>query len=286
MEAPEGEGWTRDPDVLDTWFSSALWPFATLGWPEDTRELRAFYPTDVLSTARDILFLWVARMVMMGLRFTGDVPVHRRLRPLRHPGARRAAHEQVAGHRHRPAAGDRPPRRRRGALRAAGDVLDAGRPLLQREGRAGAGAREQALQRLALRAAQRQPRGARRPAAHDGRGPLDPLAPAADRRRHPAAPRRVRLRQGRARALRLRLRRAVRLVPRARQGPRLRRGPVGDAAARAARDARAGPSVHPVRHRGAVGLGPAGRGPARRRPRARARRRASSTRTRSAGSPP
>ena len=72
--APEGEGWTRDPDVLDTWFSSALWPFATLGWPQDTPELRAFYPTDVLVTARDILFLWVARMVMMGLEFTGDVP--------------------------------------------------------------------------------------------------------------------------------------------------------------------------------------------------------------------
>jgi len=74
MSAPEGEGWERDPDVLDTWFSSALWPFATLGWPEKTPELQAFYPTDVLSTARDILFLWVARMVMMGLRFAGDVP--------------------------------------------------------------------------------------------------------------------------------------------------------------------------------------------------------------------
>jgi len=71
---PEGDGWTQDPDVLDTWFSSALWPFATLGWPEQTPELRAFYPTDVLSTARDILFLWVARMVMMGLEFTGETP--------------------------------------------------------------------------------------------------------------------------------------------------------------------------------------------------------------------
>ncbi len=74
MTAPDGDGWERDPDVLDTWFSSALWPFATLGWPDETPELRAFYPTDVLSTARDILFLWVARMVMMGLEFTGDVP--------------------------------------------------------------------------------------------------------------------------------------------------------------------------------------------------------------------
>jgi valyl-tRNA synthetase len=71
---PEGEGWEQDPDVLDTWFSSALWPFATLGWPERTPELDAFYPTDVLSTARDILFLWVARMIMMGLEFAGDVP--------------------------------------------------------------------------------------------------------------------------------------------------------------------------------------------------------------------
>jgi valyl-tRNA synthetase len=74
IEPPEGDGWEQDPDVLDTWFSSALWPFATLGWPEQTPELKAFYPTDVLSTARDILFLWVARMIMMGLEFAGDVP--------------------------------------------------------------------------------------------------------------------------------------------------------------------------------------------------------------------
>ena len=74
VDPPQGDGWVRDPDVLDTWFSSALWPFATLGWPERTPELEAFYPTDALSTARDILFLWVARMVMMGLEFAGDVP--------------------------------------------------------------------------------------------------------------------------------------------------------------------------------------------------------------------
>jgi valyl-tRNA synthetase len=77
VEPPAGDGWERDPDVLDTWFSSALWPFATLGWPDETAALRAFYPTDVLSTARDILFLWVARMMMMGLEFTGDVPFER-----------------------------------------------------------------------------------------------------------------------------------------------------------------------------------------------------------------
>ncbi len=64
----------QEEDVLDTWFSSALWPFATLGWPDDTPELRAFYPTSFLTTAREILFLWVARMVMMGLEFPGDIP--------------------------------------------------------------------------------------------------------------------------------------------------------------------------------------------------------------------
>jgi len=74
VEAPHGEGWTRDPDVLDTWFSSALWPFATLGWPRATPELDAFYPTDALVTSRDIIYLWVARMLMMGIEFTGKVP--------------------------------------------------------------------------------------------------------------------------------------------------------------------------------------------------------------------
>jgi valyl-tRNA synthetase len=64
----------QEEDVLDTWFSSALWPFATLGWPENTDKLRKFYPTTVLSTARDIIYLWVARMIMMGYEFMGDAP--------------------------------------------------------------------------------------------------------------------------------------------------------------------------------------------------------------------
>jgi valyl-tRNA synthetase len=71
---PRGDGWVRDPDVLDTWFSSALWPFATLGWPDQTPQLQSFYPTDALVTGRDIIFLWVARMIMMGLEFTGSEP--------------------------------------------------------------------------------------------------------------------------------------------------------------------------------------------------------------------
>jgi valyl-tRNA synthetase len=66
-EEPPGEGWTQDPDVLDTWFSSGLWPFSTLGWPERTAELERFYPTSVLVTGYDILFFWVARMMMFGL---------------------------------------------------------------------------------------------------------------------------------------------------------------------------------------------------------------------------
>jgi valyl-tRNA synthetase len=74
---PEEEppaGWTQDEDVLDTWFSSALWPFSTLGWPDDTADLRTFYPTSVLVTGYDILFFWVARMMMFGLYARGGVP--------------------------------------------------------------------------------------------------------------------------------------------------------------------------------------------------------------------
>jgi len=67
---------SQDEDVLDTWFSSALWPFSTLGWPEQTETLKTFYPTSVLVTGFDIIFFWVARMIMMGLKFTGEVPFH------------------------------------------------------------------------------------------------------------------------------------------------------------------------------------------------------------------
>jgi valyl-tRNA synthetase len=67
---------TRDEDVLDTWFSSALWPFATLGWPDETPELRRYYPGDVNSTAREIIFLWENRMIMAGLELLGEVPFH------------------------------------------------------------------------------------------------------------------------------------------------------------------------------------------------------------------
>jgi valyl-tRNA synthetase len=79
MEFPEGEDYarlTRDQDVLDTWFSSALWPFSTLGWPNETPELERYYKTDVLITGLDIIFFWVARMMMQGIHFMGEVPFH------------------------------------------------------------------------------------------------------------------------------------------------------------------------------------------------------------------
>lgn len=75
-QAGAGVTLTRDEDVLDTWFSSALWPFSTLGWPDETPELEKYYPGDVLVTGFDIIFFWVARMMMMGMHFMGDVPFH------------------------------------------------------------------------------------------------------------------------------------------------------------------------------------------------------------------
>ena len=65
---------TQDPDVLDTWFSSGLWPFATMGWPKDTAELKQWYPTSVLVTGYDIIFFWVARMIFMALEFEHEIP--------------------------------------------------------------------------------------------------------------------------------------------------------------------------------------------------------------------
>ncbi len=75
-EESPGDGWVQDEDVLDTWFSSGLWPFSTMGWPEQTDDLQKFYPTSTLVTAHDILFFWVARMILMGEYALNDVPFH------------------------------------------------------------------------------------------------------------------------------------------------------------------------------------------------------------------
>jgi len=74
IEEPKGEGWKQDEDVLDTWFSSALWPFSTLGWPEITDDFKRYYPNDVMVTGYDIIFFWVARMIFQGIEFTGKSP--------------------------------------------------------------------------------------------------------------------------------------------------------------------------------------------------------------------
>src|SRR6185295_12923643 len=74
VKAPEGEGWQQDYDTLDTWFSSGLWTFSTLGWPNQTQDFKTFHPTDVLETGYDILFFWVARMILMTTALTDQVP--------------------------------------------------------------------------------------------------------------------------------------------------------------------------------------------------------------------
>ena len=74
-EAPEGDGWTQDEDVLDTWFSSALWPFSTMGWPDvDSEDFKRYFPTSTLVTGYDIIFFWVSRMIFQSLEFTGRQP--------------------------------------------------------------------------------------------------------------------------------------------------------------------------------------------------------------------
>ncbi|MEJ0002333.1 MAG: class I tRNA ligase family protein [bacterium] len=74
IEAPEGEGWTQDEDTLDTWFSSGLWTFSTLGWPEKTKDLETYHPTTIIETGHDILFFWIARMILMSQYLLGEVP--------------------------------------------------------------------------------------------------------------------------------------------------------------------------------------------------------------------
>ena len=74
IEAPEGEGWVQDEDTLDTWFSSGLWTFSTLGWPEKTEDLNTYHPTSVLETGHDILFFWIARMILMSQYLLGEIP--------------------------------------------------------------------------------------------------------------------------------------------------------------------------------------------------------------------
>jgi valyl-tRNA synthetase len=97
-----GKPLTQDEDVLDTWFSSALWPFSTMGWPEKTEDLEKFYPTSHLVTGFDIIFFWVARMMMMGLHFMDEVPFKQVFINALVRDEKGAEDEQVQGQRHGP----------------------------------------------------------------------------------------------------------------------------------------------------------------------------------------
>ena len=100
LDPAKREGFiTRDEDVLDTWFSSALWPFSTLGWPDETPEVKRYYPTNVLVTGFDIIFFWVARMMMMGLHFMKEAPFSTVY--IHAPGPRREGREDVEVERQR-----------------------------------------------------------------------------------------------------------------------------------------------------------------------------------------
>ncbi len=250
--------------MLDTWFSSALWPFATLGWPDDTPELRAFYPTSFLTTAREILFLWVARMMMMGIEFPGAIPfrdvyVHSVIqardgrRMSKSLGTGIDPLEEIDVH------GADALRFGLLAMSSTQDVrysdakVEQGRDLTNKLWNASR-----------LDPAERRRGRARAPPA-PRRGPLDPLPPRAhDRLGHREA-RGLRLRPRRPGGLLVLLVGALRLVPGDRQAASLRRrgGGLGDAALGAGAGARPAAPADALRHRGDL-VAPSGpRGPPR-----------------------
>ncbi len=176
----------RDEDVLDTWFSSALWPFSTLGWPYDTDELKRYYPTDVLVTGFDIIFFWVARMMMMGLHFMQDVPFHTVYIHALVRDERGAKMSKSKGNVIDPLGADRCLRRGRAALHARGHG-GAG-PRHQAVGAARRGLpqfHDQAVERRALRGDERL-RSRRRFRAVVEQGDAQPLDRARDRRKRRA----------------------------------------------------------------------------------------------------
>ena len=142
----------QDEDVLDTWFSSALWPFSTLGWPEETEDLKYFYPNSVLSCGYDIIFFWLARMVFSGIEQMGKCPFHVALMHGLVRDAQGQEDEQIPRQRHRPHRRHRQVRRGRAALLLGdGRLPGRGRAHVGGEDRVLPQLRQQDLERLALR---------------------------------------------------------------------------------------------------------------------------------------
>ena len=210
----------RDEDVLDTWFSSALWPFSTLGWPDETPEVKRYYPTDVLVTGFDIIFFWVARMMMMGLHVMEASAVPRRLHPCAGPRREGPEDVEVERQRHRPARADRRLWRRRAPLHARRHGGARARHQAQPITRRGLPQfRDQAVERRALRRDQRLRSGQRlrsreRQADHQ---PLDRRRERARARRRHRGARSLSLQRGCRRHLFLHLAQILRLVSRADQ---------------------------------------------------------------------
>ena len=200
----------RDEDVLDTWFSSALWPFSTLGWPDETPELRRYYPTNTLVTGFDIIFFWVARMMMMGLHFMDEVPFRDRLHPRPRPRREGRQDVEVEGQRHRSARRHRSVRRRCAALHARRHGGAGARHQAVRAARRGLPQlRDQDLERGALRRDERL-RARRRLRSRSREGDAQQLGArrgATRRRRGVARHRGLQVQRGGARRLPLRLER-------------------------------------------------------------------------------
>ena len=260
---------TQDPDIFDTWFSSGLWPFSTLGWPDETDDLKRYYPGTVMETGYDIIFFWVARMMMMGLQLAEDPPfrtvyLHGLVKDPTASGCRRRrATSSTPG-------GDRRVGRRRAALRPRPRHVARQRPEVPvREARRRPQLRQQALERHALRP--RRPSGLDRggcrptrpgPGAPRAGGALDPVADGGrgdrgGRQGHGRVP----VRRRHASSLRRDLVRVLRLGPGAGQGPTRRRIATGRRARGDVVDARrsprhlpsAPPPSHALRDRGALG---------------------------------
>ena len=253
----------RDEDVLDTWFSSALWPFSTLGWPEETPELARYYPGDVLVTGFDIIFFWVARMMMMGLHFRGEVPfrtvyIHALVRDERGQKMSKSRGNIIDPLELIDRYGADALRFTLAALAAPGRDIK----LAESRRRGLPQLRHQAVERGALCAAERL-RAGRRVFAGAGaadRQPLDRRGAGRLRRRGHRLARRLSFRRGGEPALSVRLGHLLRLVHRVYQADPARRGRVGagrdagDDGLGAGADPAAAASDHAVHHRGAVAI--------------------------------